>query len=86
MTPTEGLDIPVNIVDDDPPYDFDLNNDTLGNNDEYVASQTDNELPSAERSAPTSANQMPSDWVWEQLHSAFSSKPKNPNPGKVFQI
>lgn len=61
MTPTEELDIPVNIVDDDPPYNFDLNNDTLGNNDERVSSQTDNELPSAERSAPTSANELPSD-------------------------
>jgi hypothetical protein len=61
MTPTEELDIPVNILDDDPPYNFDSNNDSLENNDEPVSSQTDNEFPSAETAAPTSVNESPSD-------------------------
>jgi hypothetical protein len=28
-------------------------------------------LPSAERSAPTSANELPSDWAENNYHSAF---------------
>lgn len=58
MTPTEELDIPVNILDDDPPYEFDLNNDSLENNDERASSPTDNELPPAETTA--SVNESPS--------------------------
>ncbi|KAI8577673.1 hypothetical protein K450DRAFT_251204 [Umbelopsis ramanniana AG] len=60
MTPTEELDIPVNILDDDPPYTFDSNTNNLENNDERVSSQTDNEMPSAETAAPASANESPS--------------------------